>query len=159
MFNFHVLDRLQYLSPHHLTSTRADRLAHRLMLVPLPIKLIMRVPSCPAYTWYSGFARTGWNPFVFIGQVRKYYGKCYRSSEPLLVVLPCPWLCCICETAEPPRKFLILAGDLESNPGPELVVIVKQLQAIAAGITGSKEGRLGSIDKKLDSLAMLEVEI
>lgn len=56
------------------------------------------------------------------------------------------WLACM----------LLLARDIEANPGPDLAKIGKQLESIAADIKDIKEKRLTDIEKKLDTLANLE---
>lgn len=53
----------------------------------------------------------------------------------------------------------MLSGDIETNPGPTLELIVKQLGEIAIDLKEIKEERLTDIDKKLDSLANLEIKV
>lgn len=100
-------------------------------------------------------------PFVYILQVRKQYGKCIRTSDRFLLVLPCPWqysaVCEHCMTYF--KKLLLMGGDIESNPGPDLEKIAKQLTEIAADIKDIKEKRLSDIDNKLDVIAKLEAEV
>lgn len=103
---------------------------------------------------------TGTNPFVFIVQVRRQYDYCIRSGDPFLLVLPCPRLCCaFASVLLFLRKLLLLAGDIESNPGPDLAQIAKQLKEVAVDIKEIKEGRLADMDKKLDALSRLEPKI
>lgn len=72
-------------------------------------------------------------------------------------MLPCPWLCAVViDHAVPTLKLLLLGGDIETNPGPD---ISQQLKEIAADIKEIKESRLPKIDKKLDSLARLEEKV
>ncbi|XP_077500058.1 uncharacterized protein LOC144110858 [Amblyomma americanum] len=97
------------------------------------------------------------NPFVFVVQVSKKYGKCFRSNDLFLLVLPYPRLCCLLQVF--PfclRKLLLLAGDIESNPGPDMTRILQQLNDIAVDRKDMKENRLVNIDNKLDALSGLE---
>ncbi|XP_077504252.1 uncharacterized protein LOC144114398 [Amblyomma americanum] len=97
------------------------------------------------------------NPFSFIVQVRKQYGECFCSSDPCLIVLPCPRLLSFvfCMTSCL-RKLLLLGGDIETNPGPDMAQIAKQLKEIASDIKDIKENKLDDIEKKLDALTRLE---
>ncbi|XP_077560609.1 uncharacterized protein LOC144175401 [Haemaphysalis longicornis] len=109
--------------------------------------------------------RTAAYPFLFIVQVRKHYEKCFCSSDPFVVVLPCPRLFCseICcllyDVASLCRKILLLGGDIETNPGPDLAKIAKKLNEIANDIKEIKEKRLGDIERKLDALTVLETNV
>lgn len=55
--------------------------------------------------------------------------------------------------------LLLLGGDVETNPGPDLAKLAKQLELIALDIKEIKEGRLASIDAKLENLAVLDSKI
>lgn len=104
--------------------------------------------------------RTVCIPFLFIVQVRKQYGKCVRSDDPFLLVLPCPWLSCLwCRAETVLRKLLLLCGDIEMNPGPGLEQIAKMLADIATDVKDIKEKRLSDIEKKLDALSGLEGKV
>ncbi|XP_075526844.1 uncharacterized protein LOC142558589 isoform X3 [Dermacentor variabilis] len=97
------------------------------------------------------------HPLVFFVQVRRRFGKCFRSSERYLVVLPCPTV--LLDSLYDMvylAKLLLLAGDVETNPGPDLSGLAEQLTQIAADIKTIKEERLTSIDKKLERLSGLE---
>ncbi|XP_070388030.1 uncharacterized protein [Dermacentor albipictus] len=101
--------------------------------------------------------RSANNPLIFILQVRRRYGKCIRSNDPFLLVLPCPRLCAVViEHAMHVHELLLLGGDIETNPGPE---ISQQLKEIAADIKEIKESRLAKMDKKLDQLTKLEEKV
>lgn len=52
-----------------------------------------------------------------------------------------------------------MGGDIESNPGPELKEIAKQLAEIASDIKDIKERRLTDIDSKLDVITKLEADV
>lgn len=56
-------------------------------------------------------------------------------------------------------NLLLLAGDVETNPGPDLAHLAKQLQAIAGDLKEIKEERLTAIDKKLELLESLYSKI
>ncbi|XP_077485423.1 uncharacterized protein LOC144095625 [Amblyomma americanum] len=101
------------------------------------------------------------NPFVYLVQVRRRYGKCLRSNDPFLLVLPCPTQLCplLCDLAMHVADLLLLAGDIETNPGPDLAQIFKQLEAIAGDIKSIKEERLASIEAKLENMAALDKKI
>ncbi|XP_077547665.1 uncharacterized protein LOC144159882 [Haemaphysalis longicornis] len=85
---------------------------------------------------HGGNAEMKSNPFVFLAQVRKRYGKCYRSNDLCLLVLPCPRLLCLFlyDLSSHVVNVLLLAGDVETNPGPDLAYLAKQLQAIAGDL-------------------------
>lgn len=55
--------------------------------------------------------------------------------------------------------MLLLSGDIETNPGPDLQDIYNQVCAIATDIKEIKEKRLPDIDKKLDALSALEAQV
>ncbi|XP_077528033.1 uncharacterized protein LOC144139611 [Haemaphysalis longicornis] len=107
------------------------------------------------------------NPFLFFIQVRKSYGKCFRSSNRCLVMLPCPrslyemFQCVIASL----RFLLLLGGDVEENPGPDLETLAKQLSDIAADILEIKNvkaqtnQRLSAIDKKLEKISGFEKQV
>nr|XP_037284169.1 uncharacterized protein LOC119176932 [Rhipicephalus microplus] len=101
------------------------------------------------------------NPFVFFMQVRKHYCKCFRSDNPCIIVLPCPrFLCsCVYELASCLTELLLLAGDVETNPGPKTDELLQKLELIAGDIKEIKEDRLTSIDKKLENLDVLATNI
>ncbi|XP_065286334.1 uncharacterized protein [Dermacentor albipictus] len=101
------------------------------------------------------------NPFVFAIQVSKRFGKCLKSNELCLIVLPCPRLLSnlLCEFCVHVSKLLLIAGDVESNPGPDYDQFSKQLKQISDDIRVIKEERLTSIDLKLDSLSNLDTKV
>lgn len=101
------------------------------------------------------------NPLMFFLQVRRRYGKCIRSNNVCLIVLPCPWLLCslFCDLAFCTKKLLLLGGDIETNPGPDLAFLSKQLELIALDLKDIKEQRLTSIEAKLESLAFLDKKV
>ncbi|XP_049267962.1 uncharacterized protein LOC125756943 [Rhipicephalus sanguineus] len=148
--------------PLHSTSTSAEagtQLSHGATPCGTSIK---GHPLEYATTGHGGTERMRFadNPLLFAVQVRKYYGKCYRSSDPFLLVLPCPWLCCLLDIAVIClRKLLLLGGDIETNPGPDTAQILKQLREIAADIKDIKENRLVEIEKKVDALSNLEEKV
>ncbi|XP_077532690.1 uncharacterized protein LOC144145064 [Haemaphysalis longicornis] len=128
---------------------------------------IKGTPEDWAGTGHGGIT-TMWvasNPFLNFLQVSKRYGKCFRSSDPFLVVLPCSRLfgcgiCCILfDVASSVMRILLLSGDIETNPGPTLEQITKQLSEIATVIKEIKEKRSADIDNKLDSIASLEIKV
>ncbi|XP_072145120.1 uncharacterized protein [Dermacentor andersoni] len=97
------------------------------------------------------------NPLVFLVQVRKRVGKCFRSSERCLVVLPCPAvLLDAMSDVVYITKLVLLAGDVETNPGPDMAELSRQLKQIAEDIKEIKEERLTAIDNKLEHLSFLE---
>ncbi|XP_077484990.1 uncharacterized protein LOC144095057 [Amblyomma americanum] len=79
------------------------------------------------------------NPFVYIMQVsypHSLYAK--RSSNYFLVQLPSPQCCIflVLECAHVVRCLLILAGDIETNPGPNnLEAVFAELKKLSAGQT------------------------
>lgn len=100
------------------------------------------------------------NHFVFIAQVRKRFGKCIRSSDRCLLLLSWPRLCDLAyDFALFLGRLLLLGGDVETNPGPELTQIMKQLKEISTDIKEIKEKRLVDIDNKLDALGALEEKL
>ncbi|XP_077550644.1 uncharacterized protein LOC144163819 [Haemaphysalis longicornis] len=101
------------------------------------------------------------NPFLYIVQVRKRYGECMRSDCLFLIVLPCPRLLCdpLCNLSCYLRDLLLLAGDVETNPGPDLKQIAQQLTQIAGDIKEIKEERLTAIESELEKLAVLDEKI
>nr|XP_037268540.1 uncharacterized protein LOC119159791 [Rhipicephalus microplus] len=102
------------------------------------------------------------NPSLLAVQVRKRFGKCFRSSNACLVLLPCPHLLLewFCDLLSSLRLLLLLGGgeDVETNPGPCDTVREEQLKVIAKDIQEIKNEKmvtnqkLAAIDKK--SLAM-----
>ncbi|XP_065304344.1 uncharacterized protein [Dermacentor albipictus] len=107
------------------------------------------------------------NPFLFAVQVRKRFGKSFRSSNVCLVLLPCPhalleWFCDLSNSL---RFLLLLAGDVETNPGPGDITIEEQLKMIAKDIQEIKNEKLvtnqklGAIDKKLEKIGKMEKQI
>lgn len=57
------------------------------------------------------------------------------------------------------KKLLLLSGDVETNPGPELKQIIDQLKVIANDISDIKGKRLVDINKKLDVIANLKQKL
>lgn len=57
------------------------------------------------------------------------------------------------------KELLLLSGDIEANPGPDLAKIAKKLSEIALDIEDIKEKRLTDIEAKLDTLSSLESRI
>ncbi|XP_077536026.1 uncharacterized protein LOC144148352 [Haemaphysalis longicornis] len=107
------------------------------------------------------------NPLQFFIQVRKHFGKCFRSNNVFLILLPCPRPLCdlvynVCASL---RFLLLMAGDVESNPGPEFDELVEQLKRIAGDIKEIKAGKAetnekqSAIDKKLEKIASLEDKV
>uniref|UniRef100_A0A6G5A9P1 Uncharacterized protein n=1 Tax=Rhipicephalus microplus TaxID=6941 RepID=A0A6G5A9P1_RHIMP len=84
-----------------------------------------------------------------------------RSDCLFLIVLPCPRLLCdpLCNLSCYLRDLLLLAGDVETNPGPDLKQISQQLTQIAGDIKEIKEERLTAIESKLEKLAALDEKI
>lgn len=76
-------------------------------------------------------------------------------------MLPCPRLLCSCifELASCLIELLLLAGDVETNPGLEMEELLEKFDVIANNIKEIKEDRLASIDKKLESLKVLNMKI
>ncbi|XP_077560605.1 uncharacterized protein LOC144175397 [Haemaphysalis longicornis] len=126
---------------------------------PSGIKPGQRHPSLTGHGSTAGMQIS--NPFVFFVQVSKRYGKCFRSSDPCLIVLPCPRLLCpmLSDMLLYALDLLLLSGDVETNPGPDLAKIAKQIELIANDIKEIKEGRLASIDAKLENLTVLDSKI
>lgn len=56
------------------------------------------------------------------------------------------------------KKLLLMGGDIQSNPGPELKEIAKQLTVIASDIKDIKEKRLADIDSKLDVITNVKLK-
>nr|XP_037282435.1 uncharacterized protein LOC119175631 [Rhipicephalus microplus] len=146
--------------PRSVTRTTCDDLRHQHPAPPHSAP-ISSLPPRSASIGHGGTGEmTVTNPFVFIVQVRRQYDYCIRSGDPFLLVLPCPRLCCaFASVLLFLRKLLLLAGDIESNPGPDLAQIAKQLKEVAVDIKEIKEGRLADMDKKLDALSRLEPKI
>lgn len=111
---------------------------------------------------HGGTARMQhYNPFVYLPQVSRRYDKCIRSNYLCLIVLPCPRQVCalwsdMCTCI---KELLLLSGDIETNPGPDMNKIMKQLQVIADDIKEIKEERLKSIEGKLEQVTLLEKKI
>lgn len=57
------------------------------------------------------------------------------------------------------KDLLLLAGDVETNPGPDLKQIARQLTQISGDIKEIKEERLTVIESKLEKLAVLDEKI
>lgn len=57
------------------------------------------------------------------------------------------------------RRWLLLGGDIESNPGPDPTQISKQLKEISCDIKDIKEKRLVEIEKQLGALHNLDDKI
>lgn len=93
--------------------------------------------------------------------MRKRYGKWMKSDCLFLIVLPCPRLLCepLCNLACCLRELLLPAGDVETNPGPNLKQIALQLTQIAGDLKEIKEERLTAIESKLEKLAALDEQI
>lgn len=83
------------------------------------------------------------------------------SDRLFLIVRPCPRLLCepLCNLSCYLRDLLLLAGDVETNPGPDLKQIAQQLTQIAGDIKEIKEERLTAIESKLEKLAALDEKI
>lgn len=78
-------------------------------------------------------------------------------KRPILTCAAMPMVFwCVIDVSGLLRQLLLLARDIEANPGPDLAKIGKQLESIAADIKDIKEKRLTDIEKKLDTLANLE---
>lgn len=101
------------------------------------------------------------NPFLLLMQIREHYGSCIRSNNWFLIVLLCPALLFSQVSSLVPclRELLLFIGDIATNPGPELAVILKQLQNIVEHLKEIKEQRLTSIESKLDVLTALDSKI
>ncbi|XP_049274294.1 uncharacterized protein LOC125759489 [Rhipicephalus sanguineus] len=107
------------------------------------------------------------NPFLFIVQVRKDYGKSFRSNNTCLLLLPCPrpLVDVLLFIRFSLRFLLLLGGDVESNPGPGDSVLADQLKAIADYIREIKaeksitNHKLSAIDRKLGKLTGLEKQV
>ncbi|XP_049271219.1 uncharacterized protein LOC119391371 [Rhipicephalus sanguineus] len=107
------------------------------------------------------------NPFLFIVQVRKDYGKSFRSNNTCLLLLPCPrpLVDVLLFIRFSLRFLLLLGGDVESNPGPGDSVLADQLKAIADDIREIKaeksitNQKLSAIDRKLEKLTGLEKQV
>ncbi|XP_037528633.1 uncharacterized protein LOC119405878 [Rhipicephalus sanguineus] len=76
------------------------------------------------------------NPFVFATQVCKQYSLfSKRTSNYFLVQLPGP-RCCVAvavEIVDAIRCLLLLAGDIESNPGPDTSAVLSELRKLTTG--------------------------
>lgn len=107
------------------------------------------------------------NPIMFFVQVSKRYGKCHRSNNVCLFLLPCPWSMCemLTNVTDSLRYLLLLSGDVETNPGPTEGDWSKQLKAIADDIKEIKKEKsvtnqkLTAIDKKLEKISGLEKQV
>lgn len=133
---------------------------HSTSTAPLSYESTKDLPPLPETTGHGRTAAmTVAYPFTLIAQVRRRYGLCYRSSDPFLLVLPCPRLFSSAGVCMLIRKLLLLCGDVETNPGPEMKQILDQLKAIAQDINDIKETRLADIDRKLDAIANLEQKL
>lgn len=153
---------LPYHPPPQLSATCAALISEVVQAAPLRIPAIYERPVRSSATGHGGTASMRWseNPFVFLLQVSKRYEKCFRSSDPFLLVLPCPWSSGVSyDVSGMLRQLLLLGGDIEANPGPDLAKIAKQLESIAADIKDIKEKRLTDIEKKLDILGNLEDKV
>lgn len=78
---------------------------------------------------HAGYARTtATNPFLFIVQVRKAYTNSLRSKKQCLFLLQCPRSLLVWSAIhELSKKLLLLRADFESNPGPTLKDVMKNL--------------------------------
>ncbi|XP_037526410.2 uncharacterized protein LOC119403553 [Rhipicephalus sanguineus] len=107
------------------------------------------------------------SPFLFAIQVRKRFGKCFRSCNVCLVLLPCPHLLLewFCDLSSSLRFLLLLAGDVDTNPGPRDTVLEEQLKIIAKDIQEMKNEKmvtnqkLAAIDKKLEKIGKMEKQV
>ncbi|XP_072142787.1 uncharacterized protein [Dermacentor andersoni] len=112
------------------------------------------------------FQSTITSPFVFFIHVSKRYGKCLRSNNVFLLLLPCPQpvFDMLCTLSVSLRLLLLMGGDIEPNPGPD-PSIAEQLKLIATDIQDIKKGKtvtnqkLNSIEKKLEKLGHLEKQV
>ncbi|XP_042149567.1 uncharacterized protein LOC121837814, partial [Ixodes scapularis] len=100
-------------------------------------------------------------------QVRGNYGKCIRSDNLFLFVLPCPRSLCplLCDACSFIRDLLLLGGDVETNPGPGMEKILEQLKKISDDLQEIKSEkiktnvRLLAIEQKMESITALEGRI
>ncbi|XP_077492093.1 uncharacterized protein LOC144102810 [Amblyomma americanum] len=143
---------------HHSSATRSDCQEPGLQGASLCTQAIKGTHAHFATTGHGSIDRMrSTNPFVFLVQESKKYEKCFRSNDLFLLVLACPRLCCLLQVFTfCLRKLLLLAGDIESNPGPDMTRILQQLNDIAVDIKDMKENRLVNIENKLDALSRLE---
>lgn len=145
-----------------------DHCAGGTAITPLLDNSIKEDPQRPPGSGHGGNAKMqSSNPFLFFIQVRKSYGKCFRSNNLCLVMLPCPrslyemFQCAIVSL----RFLLLLGGDVEENPGPDLETLAKQLSDIAVDILEIKNAkaltnqRLSAIDKKLEKISCFEKQV
>ncbi|KAM7297306.1 uncharacterized protein ISCGN_022459 [Ixodes scapularis] len=107
------------------------------------------------------------NPFVFIVQVRRHYYLSFRSNNVCLILLPCPRSCysLLCNVIVYLKMLLLLSGDVEVNPGPDMKIIMEQLKAIAKDIQDIKNekvttnDRLSAIEQKLEGFSTLQTTV
>lgn len=101
------------------------------------------------------------NLFLYVVHMRKRYGERMNSDCLFLIVLPCPRFLCepLCDLSCYLRDLLLLAGDVETKPGPDLKQIAQQLTQIAGDIKEINEERLTAIESKLEKLAALDEKI
>lgn len=78
-------------------------------------------------------------------------------------MLPCPGLLCLIltEMLSHIKKLLLLCGDVETNPGPgpDLTLLLKQIQQIADDVKGIKNDRLTAIESTLEKVAALDEKV
>ncbi|XP_077512299.1 uncharacterized protein LOC144123324 [Amblyomma americanum] len=162
---FHACDSLtsaEFLRPHYPGAATCEHLStHDLLGAPPHEWATYTLPrNCIGSGLGGTTSMRCANPFVFIVQVSRRFGKCFRSSDRFLVVLPCPQLCLeVFDVAVFLCKLLLLSGDVETNPGPEMAQIAKQLKDIAEDIKEIKEKRLTDIENKLDAITLLETKV
>lgn len=65
----------------------------------------------------------------------------------------------LCDVCTYFKELLILAGDVETNPGPDLDELFKQLEIITGDLKEIKEQRLTAIDNKLERLTSLDNKV
>ncbi|XP_029844350.2 uncharacterized protein LOC115327481 [Ixodes scapularis] len=127
---------------------------------------------------FSGFGSANWgmstHPFLIIPQVSRPHVRCFRSNDVCIIVLPNPGTLysIFVECCRNVSTLLMLAGDVESNPGPDEVptrVLLEQLLATQKEISqniadikseqqstkswcASVNSRLGLIETSIDEL-------
>ncbi|XP_075526835.1 uncharacterized protein LOC142558588 [Dermacentor variabilis] len=103
------------------------------------------------------------NPLMFYMQVSKSYSLfTKRSSNYFLLQLPGPHCCLsiVVQCCDVIRSSLLLAGDIETNPGTDSQAILKELKSLSAGqsqlitdIQGLKS-QLLTTDKAISDLSV-----
>lgn len=100
--------------------------------------------------------------FTFFMQVSKRYGKCFRSNNVFLIVLPYPGLLLefLCDNVSVALTdiLLLLCGDVQTNPGSEGAVVSKQIQS-AVDLREIKLERLTANESKLELLTTFDEKI